>query len=93
MYGKTRLLSRWPLRQNPNVTAGLIWAPEIGPRQMITMQTARPNVNDTANEDQPSAMDPHPMPTINAVPQNSAPTLFHTIKRRLERLICLSSVV
>ena len=53
------------------LTAELMWAPEILPKIRIAMVTAIPKTAEMINAESVNAIEPHPSPTINAVPKNS----------------------
>jgi hypothetical protein len=71
-YPGNAFCSRSPFAANAIDTAGLIWAPEIGWKIIIAVNTAKPKVTLIAIGLQPIATDPHPNRTIRKVPQNSA---------------------
>ena len=62
------------------LTAGLMWAPEILPKIRIAIVTAMPKTAEMINAESVNAIEPHPRPTINAVPKNSDNIRFHTTR-------------
>ena len=59
-----------------------MWAPEILPKIRIAMVTANPKEIDMIRSESVNTIEPHPRPTINAVPRNSDTALFHTLQTR-----------
>lgn len=78
MYGITAFPSRSPCIQKAMLTAELMWAPEILPKIRIAIVTAMPNTAEMITAESVNAIEPHPRPTINAVPKNSDNIRFHT---------------
>lgn len=77
MYGITAFLSKSPCIQKAIVTAELMWAPEIGAKIRIARVTANPKAIEIRSEESVNAIEPQPIPTMRAVPRNSASALFH----------------